>query len=155
MLRLTRGAVAATVTLILCACGGGGGGSVFNPNPGPVGYAACDPGTSVTIARPQSGSYNVPTTIGSIEIVTSGSDNAVAANPSAWTIALQSGYNGQIVTPGGNLTVASDPNGPHPYQSDYYFAQGIGQLQAGTQYNVYIEQTFANCTPVQIGQFST
>jgi hypothetical protein len=154
MLTLTRAAVAATLTFMLCACGGGSaGGPIFNPNP--IGYAQCNPGASVVTTAPQSGSYNVPTNIGTIEIALSNNANPVWSNPSAWTLALQSSFTSQIVPLGGNLNVTSDPNGPHPFPNDFYLNQGVGQLQAGTQYNVYLEPVNASCNPVQVGQFST
>ncbi|HET9030403.1 MAG TPA: hypothetical protein VFN49_09510 [Candidatus Aquilonibacter sp.] len=150
---LSRTMAALGALAVLCACGGGGGGSIFNPNP--IAATPCNPGTSVTISQPQSGSYSVPTTIGSIEIVLAGNTNPVWSNPSGWTLALQAGYNGAILPVNGNLNPTSDPNGPHPYSSDFYLNESIPQLQSGMQYSVYLGQTYGGCTPVQIGQFNT
>lgn len=156
MSTFSRAAVAGTLTLALAACGGGGGGSVFNPNPNPgPGYAQCSPNTSVTIARPQSGSYGVSTNIGSIEIVLSDNSNPVWNNTSQWTLALQSSFDGQIVAVNGSLNKVSDNSGPHPYPNDFYLSEAIPQLQSGAQYNVYLLQTYGGCSPVQIGQFNT
>lgn len=153
MLSISRAAIAATAAVALSACSGGGGGSVFNPNP--ITSAQCNPGTSVAITRPQSNTFGVSANIGSIEIALANQNNPVWSNPSSWTLALQTSNFGQIAPVGGNLTTTSDPSGPHPFPNDFYLTQGIGQLQAGVQYNVYLEQTFAGCAPVQIGSFST
>lgn len=156
-----RLAAAASVTLALYACGGGGAGSVFNPNPSP-GYTTppqCNIGASVTTSNPQSGAYGVPTSIGSIEIVTNGNNNAIAANPGAWTLGLSNGYASPAPL-SGNLNVTSDPNGYHPFPSDYYFNESVPPLQAGQQYTVWVmpagysQNGYGSCaTPV--GTFGT
>lgn len=158
-----RLALAASVLLAVTACGGGGGVGSINPNPNPnpgSGYLPqCNLGASVTISNPQSGSYGVPANIGSIEIVTNGNNNAISANPGAWTLALATGY-GNPLTLGGNLNVTSDPNGYHPYPSDYYYNQSVSGLQSGQQYTVYVEPTgyaqngYGSCATA-IGNFST
>lgn len=155
-----RLASAAGMAVALTACGGGGGiGSVFNPNPISSTVPQCNIGTSVTTSNPQSGAYGVPTTIGSIEIVTDGNSNAVSQNPSGWTLALQTSY-GAPVPVNGNLNVTSDPYGYHPYPQDFYYNETIPQLQPGQSYNVYLEPVGYgyNGTPncmLQIGSFST
>ena len=153
MLTLTRAAVATTVTLLLCACssGGGGGSSVFNPNP--IGFSQCNPGASVATTYPQSGSFGVSPNINNIEIALSNNNNPVWAG--GWTLALQSSYNSQPIPLGGNLNITSDPNGPKPFQNDFYMNQGVGGLQPGVQYGVFLEPLGGGCNPVQVGQFST
>ena len=164
MATLLRLAVAASVLSALCACGGGGSsGGSFNPNPGNGYYGnnvpPCNIGASVTISNPQAGAYGVPSSIGSIEIVTNGNSNAVSANPGAWTLALATGY-GTPVPVNGTLNVASDPNGYHPYPSDFYYNESIPQLQPGQQYTVFVEPNgyaqngYGSCATA-IGNFST
>jgi len=58
----------------------------------------------------------------------------------------------------GPLTATSDPSGPHPFSSDFYYngtVQSPG-LFAGQQYDVYLNAFSSNCTPIgPIGSFFT
>lgn len=163
MATLFRASVALAVTLGITACSGAGGSNtpVFGPGVGSGGgytYQPCNIGASVTLANPQSGAYGVPTNTGTLEIVTYGNNNAISQNPGSWTLALQT-YSGALTPFNGTLAVTSDPNGYHPYPSDFYYDQSVSGLQAGQQYTVYVEQigyqySGGNCASA-IGSFST
>jgi hypothetical protein len=43
---------------------------------------------------------------------------------------------------GNALQLVADPNGPHPYNSDFYYQSGFGALQSGMTYTA--ELTVAN-----------
>lgn len=112
----------------------GGGGGIFNPG------ASCNPGTDVQLANPLPFQSNVNPNIGQIEIVANGNNNYIGQNYRTMNITLVDGFGNQIA--GGTLQLASDPNGPHPYNSDFYYQSSIGPLQTGTTYTAEI--TLAN-----------
>jgi|GEM_PF-4833620 len=55
----------------------------------------------------------------------------------------------------GNMRLVSDPSGPHPYPSDYYYASNIPMLNAGRTYQAFLSQPSGTCTPLSLGSFST
>ena len=139
---------------LLAACGGGGGGGgigpIFGGGNGSNPYQ-CSTGTQVTLANPQPGQYNVPANVGAVTIVANGNNNYLYQSYNSWQVVLFDNYGNTI--PGGNLTLVSDQNGPHPYSSDYYYNSSFQNLPTGVTWNAYLEQNgAANCP---LGSFST
>ncbi len=138
------------LALLLGACSGGGGGGNSNP---PVGFNGnCEPGTAVSLANPTPNSSGVPTNIGSITIVASGNNNTLYSSYKSWGLVLVDNV-GNTIYSNSTLNLTSDPTGPHPYASDYYYQAGIPGLQPGDQYNVMLSTS--SCNGVSIGFFST
>lgn len=150
--------IALACAAALTACGGGSSsGSNYNPPfgggyGGGYGGTQCDPGTNVELANPLPNAYGVPTSTSSITIVADGNSNALYNSYSNWTLILQGTY-GPIT--GGNLSLVSDTNGPHPYPSDYYYSAPVQSLPGGESFQVQIVNNSAYCNPITIGQFST
>lgn len=146
-----RNLLAFGIILALAACGGGSTGTGI-----PATGGTCDPGTQVTLARPFSGQTAVSTGTSSIEIVANGNNNTLFQSFQSWDLLLvpQFGFGGQITT--NNLTLTSDPSGPHPFPSDFYYTASFsGGLQAAQTYAVFLNAN-VNCSPVgPIGSFST
>jgi hypothetical protein len=153
-LRITPLLVAAVA---LAACNGNGGaGSIFGGggNPGAPYVAQCDPGTQVQLANPLNQQTNVSTNIGSITIVANGNSNVLYTMPSQWSLLLTDGVGDSIST--GSLSPVADPNGPHPWGSDFYYSGSLQQqLIAGDTWTVSLLQTNASCTAQPVGTFST
>lgn len=145
-----------TALLGLAACSGGGNSAtpIGNFPNGPFGSSgfSCDPGTQVQLANPLQNQGGVSSNINQIEIVASGSNNTLYTSYQQWNVILTDGFGSQIS--GGPLNRYSDPNGPHPYQSDFYYTSSISGLPSGRTWTVLLNQN-ANCTPVQIGNFGT
>lgn len=146
-----RLAAAVAVGMGLSACGSGVGGVLGNLNP--ISTLQCAPGTAVQLANPQPNQAGVPGNIGQIVIVASGQSNTLYNTYGQWNLTLtsQSGY----TINGGNLTLTSYPNGPHPYASDFYYASSIGSLPSGMTWSVQLNEPGANCTGVPLNSFST
>jgi hypothetical protein len=141
-------------TLALAACGGGGGGGGFARPPGPnPSFAQCDPGTQVQLANPQPGQFGVPTNIGSIIVVANGNNNILFATYPQWFVVLFDNFGNSIN--GGPLNLTSDPSGPHPYPSDFYYSSSIGNLPPGTTWNAGLVNSNSNCAPDPLGSYST
>jgi hypothetical protein len=149
---LIRLGLAASLVLMLTACGGGGLGGVLGPNPNPL---QCDPGTQVQLANPQSGQTGVSPNSGQIIIVADGSTNTLHDNPAAWYITLTPQFGGASFMQGGALTPADGRTLTHPWASDFYYSSSIGSLTSGATWNVQLNEQNANCTPVNLGSFST
>lgn len=155
--------VLVAVSLVIAAgCGSSSSGTGTVPF---FGNGLCDPQTSVQLAFPNNTSGNgvptgVSTTIGHVEIVANSNTTALGNSYQSWdTILVPTNGNSQIgpsIT-GGFLTLASDPNGPHPFgpTGDFYWNSSIPTLQAGVLYIVQLNVPNSNCTPVTIGQFGT
>jgi hypothetical protein len=142
-----------SMLLALTACGGGGGlGSVLGNN-GPI---ECNPGTQVQLANPTPAQSGVNPNIGSITIVANGSNNTLYNSYGQWNLQLVDTFSGQTIT-GGQLSLVADPNGPHPYASDFYYQASIPQLQPGQNWNVQLveNQSYATCSPYPLNAFST
>ena len=139
--------------LALSACGGGGGGlgNIF----GGIGTSSCDPGAQAQIVNPLPGQTGVPTNIGQIIIVTNGNSNSIYTNPGNWHLFITDNFGGIIDS--GSLNPYSDTNGPHPYNSDFYYSGSIPTLNAGMTYTVRLQQGADNstCTPFALQSFST
>lgn len=112
--------------------GGGGGGGTFG--------TSCNPGTDVQLANPVPFQSGVNPNIGQIIIVANGNNNSLGQNYQSINITLIDGSGNQL--PGGALQATAYPNGPHPYNSDYYYQSGFGPLQSNTTYTA--ELTLAN-----------
>jgi hypothetical protein len=136
--------------LALAACSGGGGygGGIGN------GPQACQPGTAVQLAQPLPNQTGVPVTIGQIIIVANGSTNTLHDNPSVWLVTL-SDTAGDAPIFGSALNPVPDPNGPHPFPSDFYYASNVTTLNSARNYNVFLGRTDGTCQAIQVGSFST
>ncbi len=139
---------------MLAACGSGGSGSSYNPPfGGGGGYgSACNPGTDVQLANPAPNSAGVPTNTGSITIVANTNANQLYQNYASWSIVLQGSY-GPIN--GGQLSLVSDPQGPHPFPSDFYYSSSFSGLPGGQYFTVQLVNDSGYCNAVTIGNFST
>jgi len=148
----TRSALALSVIVCmlgLTACSGSGtGGPIIN------GPQACQPGTAVQLASPLPNQNGVPTNIGQIIIVANGNTNVLHDNPGVWLVTLSDNA-GDAPIFGSSLNPVADPNGPHPYPSDFYYASNVTTLNAGRAYNVFLGRTDGTCQAVQVGSFST
>ncbi|HET6895444.1 MAG TPA: hypothetical protein VFH72_08710 [Candidatus Baltobacteraceae bacterium] len=150
-IRLT---LAATLLVALTACGSGGlGSSLGGLNPvngsGPI----CNSGTQVQLANPQPFQTGVPGNIGQIIIVANGDNNNLYSTYNQWYLTLRDQY-GDLVT-GSNLTLVPYPNGPHPFQSDYYYASNIGQLPSGATWGVNLNDQSGMGGVCSLSSFST
>jgi hypothetical protein len=138
----------------LCACGGGGGG-IFGNNPifNGGGGSPCYTGTSQQLARPASGAYAPNTS--SIEIVANGNNNNLYSTYQSWYLIAFSNTTGQQIQ-GGQLNLVSDPNGPHPFGSDFYYSSQMpGTLPSGQNWSIYLTQSGTGCSGIGVGGFST
>jgi len=152
-LRLT---LAAGLLVALTACGGGGLGNIGGIVGGLNGGGPfCNSGAQAQIADPQPGQTGVSPTIGRIVIVANGNNNNLYNTYSQWYITLtdQSGQFGTIT--GGNLSLVSFPNGPHPYSSDFYYAANIGQLPSGRTWLVNLNDQSGDSGQCPLNSFST
>ncbi len=145
-----RIAVLSVMVLGLTACSGGGGGGVLGGLLG--GNPSCDPGTKVDLARPQQDQL-VNGNIGSIEVVSDGSNNTFSQNYQSWNLLLDDSFDPTITA--GPLNPVSDTGGPHPFQMDFYYAGAIPQLPSGRTWTVRLQQSYSSCTPYVVGQFNT
>lgn len=133
----------------LAGCGGGGGGGIGRFG----GFGAqCDPGNAVQLASPAANQTASPT-IGQVIIVANGNNGSLYYNTGQWYLTLISNYGDN---PGGfALNLVADPNGPHPYPSDFYYAANIPTLPMGRTWSVYLNETNAGCSPMPLQSFST
>lgn len=139
-------------TLALAACGGAGLG---NSIPGNVFGFQCNPGTQIQLARPAPGQFNA-SNVSQIEIVANGNSNMLYNTFGQWNLVLQDNFGDPPITTAG-LNLVSDPSGPHPYSSDFYYMANIGStLPAGATWTVTLEQQpYGSCSPAPVGTFST
>jgi hypothetical protein len=145
--------LASALLVALTACSGGGLGNVLGPNPIAGGGPFCNTGTQVQLADPQSGQTGVSTTIGRIVIVASGNSNNLYNTYNQWYITLTDQF-GDTIT-GGNLSLVSFPNGPHPFASDFYYASNIGQLPFGATWQVNLNDQSGTGGVCPLNSFST
>jgi len=132
--------------VLLSACSANGtGGGLFGGN------GTCQPGTDVTLANPRQGQF-ASSNIGQVEIVANGNTNTLYNTSNQWDVTLTSGF---TTITGGNLVPFSDPNGYHPYGSDFYYTSSFGNLPAGTTWTVNLAWPAQACSPISIGSFST
>jgi len=150
---------AACAALALAACSSGGGGStapVGGGLPPAYGGGQCNPGTAVQLANPLPNQSGVNPNLGSITIVANGSNNALYSSYQSWQIVLQDTYGDQPIF-GSPFQLVPDPNGPHPFASDFYYQSSLnGQLlPAGYNWNVFLGNVATGCGTNVIGTFST
>ena len=140
-------------TLALAACGGGG--RSYAPGPGgPNPFVVqCDPQTQTQLANPQPGQFGVATNIGSVTIVANGNNNLLFSTYPQWLVTLVDNFGNTIN--GGPLNLVPFPNGPHPYQSDFYYSSSMPQLPAGRTWSAGLVESGQNCSPDFLGSFST
>ncbi|MBV8671534.1 MAG: hypothetical protein JO098_07155 [Candidatus Eremiobacteraeota bacterium] len=137
---------------VVTALGLWGCSSGSSTSPGHYQYP-CVTGTSQTLANPQPGQTGVPTTIGQVTIVAMGNGNTLYNTYTQWIVTLTD--NTGTPWTGSPLSLVSDPSGPHPYPSDFYYASNLPMLNPGRTYQAFLSQPNASCTPVSLGQFST
>jgi hypothetical protein len=148
---LIRLGLAASLMLALTACGGGGLGNILGPI---AGTTECNTGTQVELANPQAG-QTVSGNLGQVTIVASGNTNNLYTTYSQWNLVLKDQFGNTVQ--GGNLSLVSDPNGPHPFGSDFYYASNVGSLPSGQTWQVYLQQNSGSyCSPYLLpGSFNT
>ncbi|MDQ2858430.1 MAG: hypothetical protein M3R53_07235 [Candidatus Eremiobacteraeota bacterium] len=133
----------------LSACGGGGSSSSNVP--------LCGSDTQYQLASPQSGAYVGPGTP-TVEIVANGSSNQIYNSFQNFDLLFVPTNASYPTVPTGSLSQSSDPNGYHPYSSDFYYKGTVLSpgLTAGLTYNVYLNVFTSNCSPIgPIGQLGT
>ena len=113
----------------------------------------CNTGTSQQLANPTPNQAGVSTSQGRITIVAFGNNNNLYTTYNQWIITLTD--NTGTPWTGGPLSLVSDPSGPHPYPSDFYYASNIPMLNAGRTYQAFLSQPSGTCTPLQLQSFST
>ena len=113
----------------------------------------CNTGTEQKIANPTPNQTGVSTSIGRITLVAFGNNNNLYNTYTQWIITLTD--NTGAPWTGGPLSLVSDPSGPHPYPSDFYYASNFPMLNAGRTYQAFLSQPSGTCTPVSVGSFST
>lgn len=139
--------------IALTACGGGAStGTAPVPN-----FGFCGNDTQYALARPTTGqsfASGTPT----IEIVANGNNNTIAQSFQNFNLLLLPNNSSSNQVQTGPLTAASDPNGFHPFTSDFYYSGTVVSpgLFPGQQYFVYLNAFTSNCTPIgPIGSFFT
>ncbi len=146
-------AVLGVIIVGISACSGGAGsGTAPVPN-----RQFCGNDTQYALARPQSGT-TLPSGVSTIEIVANGNGNQIAQSYQNFNLLFVPANTGGQTIASGPLSLASDPNGYHPFTSDYYYNGTVGSpgLFPGTVYNVFVNAFTSNCSPVgPIGQFGT
>ena len=98
------------------------------------------------LANPLPFQSGVNPNIGQITIVVNGNNNALSQNYQSLNITLIDNFGNRIT--GNALQPVADPNGPHPYGSDFYYQSGFGPLQSGMTYT-------AELTVVNAGTFNS
>ncbi|HEV2738929.1 MAG TPA: hypothetical protein VGU66_10155 [Candidatus Elarobacter sp.] len=149
--RLARALIAVSIIAVAAGCGGGSSNSI--PNPGS--NSICDPNNSgIQLARPAAGQFGVATNTNTIEIVANGNADQLGQFTNQFDLNLIDNFNNEIDT--GTLTAVADPNGPHPYQSDFFYSGTLnGSLLPSRTYSVYLNAPNTNCSRGLVGQFST
>jgi hypothetical protein len=146
-----RAILAVVALCALAACGGSSGS-----NPAPP-FGPCNPDAQVTLARPLDGSTGVPaSSITSIEIVAFGNNNQLFASFAQYQLVAVPA-SGTPFSSNNNLSLTSDPNGFHPFPSDFYYTANFngGQFVPGNSYGIYLNVASTNCRPSFAGSFST
>ena len=152
--RLAR-ALCVVSVLALAACGGGGStGTNGIPNPGS--NQLCDANSQgLQLARPGPGQGGVSSGTNTIEIVDNGNSDTLFGSYQQFDLNVIDTQTGNEIDTG-PLNLVSDPSGPHPYSSDYYYSGTLqGSLQPGRFYNVYLNAPQTNCSRGLVGSFST
>ena len=159
MIRFIRFFTLSACALGLASCSGAGGlGGLLGGGGigGTLGNGSCDPGTQVQLANAVPFQSGVNPNIGQITIVASGNNNYLGGNYQTFNITLLDNFGNRI--PGGGLQPVAYPNGPHPYDSDFYYQSSIGPLQYNSTYTAELTHvnynTFNSCS-FALQQFRT
>jgi hypothetical protein len=146
-----RAALAALAVSVIALAGCGGGSSSTIPNAGS--NAICDSNAAgIQLARPTSGFPQ--TSANTIEIVANGNADQLAQFTNQFDLNLFDNFGNEIDT--GPLTAVPDTGGPHPYNSDFFYAGTLqSSLQFGRTYTVYLNAPNTNCSRGVVGSFST
>jgi hypothetical protein len=146
---LGRLAILLTLAVSVAACSGTGGliGGIG-------GILPCNTGTQVQLASPLAGQSGV-SNLSQITLVANGNSNNLYSTYQNWYVYVSNGFGTQIQ--GGQLNLVADPNGPHPYASDFYYSSQLQQtLAQGQTWNAFLaEQNAGSCSAVPLGSFST
>ena len=142
--------VRALFVVSLFAAAGCGGGSSGLPNSGS--NALCDSNSQgLQVARPTPGFGQNGN---NIEIVDNGNGDQLNQFTNQFDLNLIDNFGSEIDT--GFLSLVADPNGPHPYTSDFFYQGALNSgLLPGRTYNVYLNAPNTNCTRGFVGSFST
>jgi hypothetical protein len=148
--RIARAILACGSLAALAACGGSSGNSPAPP------FGPCNPDAQVALAKPIQGSTGVPANITSIEIVANGNNNQLYTSYAHYQLVAVPSF-GSPFNSSNNLSPTSDPNGYHPFLTDFYYAANFnnGQFTPGNSYAIYLNVTSTNCQPSFVGTFST
>ena len=148
--RHARAAVVVASLVLLAACGGGSSGTAPVPNPGSSNY--CDANNAgITTARPTPG---FSTGNGQVEIVANGNGDQLFQSYTQFDLNLIDNFGNRFVT--GPLSLTNDNNGPHPFNSDFYYVGTVaGGLPTGDVFSVYLNDPNTNCTLLPVGQIQT
>lgn len=113
----------------------------------------CDTETQETLASPASNSIGVSTAIRRITIVAAGNSNNLFRAHNQWILTIMD--NTGTLWTGSVLQLTPDPNGPHPYSSDFFYSSNIPILDAGRKYQAFLSTLNGTCAPHPLGSFST
>ncbi len=158
--RAARALLVACSLLAVTACSGGGS-SGTSPVPNTNGPCSFDAQAgNVQLAFPQNGAQVSSGSVNRLEVVAAGNQLAFSSSFGNYMLVAISQFNNGLVAATGNLGVASDPNGYHPFPQppgDFYYAAGItqGSIQPGQVYNVYLNIQSNQCQPTLVGSFQT
>ncbi|HET9392472.1 MAG TPA: hypothetical protein VFO29_02945 [Candidatus Rubrimentiphilum sp.] len=158
MIRIIRFFTLSVFALGLASCGGAGLGGILGGGGigGALGGGSCDPGTQVQLANPVPFQSGVNPNIGQIVIVASGNNNYLGRSYQTFNVTLIDDFGNRI--PGGSLQPVAYPNGPHPYDSDFYYQSSFGPLQFNSTYTAELtlanDSTFNSCS-FALQQFRT
>jgi hypothetical protein len=147
---LVRISLLVATLISFSACGGGGGGGTA-PVPS---SQFCGNDTQYALANPQNGGF-VNSGTPAVEIVANGNNNTIANSFQNFDLIFVPQFgNNQVFT--GSLSPTADPNGPHPFASDFYYSATVQPpgLFAGQQYSVFLNAN-ANCNPIPLGTLFT
>jgi hypothetical protein len=134
----------------LSACGGGGGSNPFGGNPQ---NNYCQPGTLVQVVSPTPQQYNA--NVNQVVIDASGDNDNIHPAPQNWSIYVLNTYSGATIN-GGPLNPYSDPGGPHPFASDFYYQSNLQQtLPPGGSWQVMLQENNTGCSALPLQSFST
>lgn len=148
--RIARAILAFVSLAALAACGGSSGSTPAPP------FGPCNPDAQVALSKPIQGSTGVPATITSIEIVANGNNNQLYTSYAQYQLVAVPSF-GSPFNSNNNLSLTSDPNGYHPFPSDFYYTANFnsGQFAPGNTYAIYLNVNSTNCQPSLVGTFST
>lgn len=113
----------------------------------------CSTGTQTQLASPTLGQTGVSPNVGQVIAVANGNTNTLYNSYAQWQVTLVDNFGNP--TTGGQLRLVSDPSGPHPYPSDFYYSSSMPQLATGRTFSAFLSLTNGSCSPVSLGSFSS